>query len=256
MVDPQAVPPRCGDDDQTVDAAAVVTILRRRAWLVLGLPALALVSVLFRATPPTAYEARLRVAVDIPRSLIVAGSDEGTAAKIGEALIDDVARIIPSQAFAEAVAGRLPAGVTVAPGQIASDLSATDRHRVADIWVRGSAPAGASVAEVTRLAAGLQAVADAAVAELEQNGQAWFARLGEDNVALTVVDRPSVARVRPSLRERLDAPLFVGLALVVGVGLAFLMHAVDPRLHDALEAEAATGALVVARIPGRRRWRR
>jgi len=239
-----------------VDPNDVVTVLRRRWWLVLGLPLLVVVfSMLMAGDEPVTYEARLRVAVDIPRSLIVVGSDEGTAAKIGEALIDDVSRMIPSEAFAEAVAARLPVGVNVSPGQIASELSATDRHRVADVWVRGTAAADADPDDVERIQSELLAIGDAAVAELEQNGNKWFARLGEDNVALTVIDRPRVAALPPSLRRRLDVPIRAGLALLAGIGLAFLLHALDPKLYADTDAEAATGAPIVARIPrDRGRW--
>src|SRR3990172_11862942 len=113
-------------DEVGMDILEVVTILRRGWWLVLGLPLLVLaVSLATYRAPAVTYEARLRVAVDVPRSALVAGSDEGTAAKIGEALIDDIARIIPSEAFAEAVSARLPTLFQVSPGEIASDLSAT-----------------------------------------------------------------------------------------------------------------------------------
>ena len=233
-----------------MDVRELVTLLARRWWLVAGIPAVVLgVSLLTWRTPPATYEARLRIAVDIPRTALVEGSDEGTAAKIGQALIDDIARVIPSQAFAAAVAARLPAPVEVDPGQIASELSATDRHRVADVWVRRTAPSGAGAAEVARLQQDLQAIAEGAVAELEANGNEWFARLGEDDVALTVIDRPRVSAVLPSLRQRLELPLRVALALAVAVALAFLLHAVDPRLYGPDEAVAATGAPVIGRVP-------
>lgn len=239
-------------------AREALVILRRRWWLVVGLP-LAVVATTMAVTrpEPVVYEARLRFAVDIPRSALLPGSDEGTAAKIGEALIDDIARIIPSEAFAAAVAARLPEDAHVAAGELASELSATDRHRVADVWVRRAVAADAPEAERRAMAEDLQAVAAAAVTELEERGPVWFARLGEDRVALTVVDGPGVRALPPSLQQRLELPLRAALALVVAVGLAFLLHAIDPRLYAAEEAAEACGAPVIGRLhaPRRRLWR-
>jgi uncharacterized protein involved in exopolysaccharide biosynthesis len=246
-----------GEGDADLDVREVVIVLRRGWWLVLGLPLAVLVLTLatWRA-PAVTYEARLRVAVDVPRSALVAGSDEGTAAKIGAALIDDIARVIPSQAFAEAVARRLPPGAAVDPGQIASDLSATDRHRIADVWVRRTVAADAPAEQVQRIEDDLLAIARGAVAELEENGGAWFARLGEEHIALSVIDRPTVAALPPDLRTRLEIPMRLALALFAGVILAFLRHALDGALHTAGEAAVLAGAPVVGRIPRRRRFGR
>jgi capsular polysaccharide biosynthesis protein len=233
-----------------MDIVEVLVALRRRWWLLAAFPAaVVLVSVLIGRPRPATYEARLRFAVDIPRSAVVEGSDEGTAAKVGEALIDDIARILPSEAFARAVALRLPDDGRVSAGELASDLSATDRHRIADVWVRRSAPRGASPEQLEQLEKDLLAVASAAVDELEQNGSQWFARLGEDDVALTVIDGPDVSAVGPSLRERLDLPLRATLALILATGVACLWHYLDPILRTEGEARAAAGANLLGRIP-------
>jgi capsular polysaccharide biosynthesis protein len=219
--------------------------------------AVALLSWITTGPEMVTVEARLRFAVDVPKSAIVEGSDEGSGAKVGAALIDDIARVIPSEAFAEAVAQRLPDGIDVAPGEIASELSATDRHRIADVWVRRTVPAGNEMGSPIRVAQEqLAAVAEKVVEELEENGSVWFARLGEDDIALAVIDGPNVTIVPATVRTRLDLPLRVALALVVGVGLAFLLHAVDRRLYTASEAATASGVAVVGRIPRPgRTWR-
>jgi capsular polysaccharide biosynthesis protein len=240
-----------------MDLADLLEVMFRRWWLIVGLPAaVAVLSWAGSGHRPVTYEARLRFAVDIPKSALVAGSDEGSAAKVGEALIDDVARMLPSAAFAQAVSRRLPADVRVAPGELASELSATDRHRVADVWVRRAAAPDASSEQLAALQGQLAAIGQAAVAELEENGNKWFARLGEDSVSLTVIDGPTVSEVPPTLRQRLDLPLRIALALVVAVGLAFLLHALDPALYTEDEVRETTGATVLARIPAARARRR
>jgi hypothetical protein len=255
-----------GGEDPTL--LTVVTALRRRWWLIVGLPLLvAVLSVATAKAPPTQYQARLSFAVDIPRSAIVIGSDEGTAAKIGEALIDDLSRMIGGDMFAYAVATHLPAGTRVNPGEIASSLSATDRHRIADVTVTralstseaGGRLVGAGGQERDEVAQQLQgdllAIAMAVVTELERNGNQWFARLGEDQVQLTIIDLPKVSALPPPLRTRLEIPLRVALALIVAVGLAVLWQVLDPRLYTDAEAAAMAGAPVVGHIPRHRRRR-
>jgi capsular polysaccharide biosynthesis protein len=234
-----------------MELGEALVILRRRWWLVLGLPALvAVLSLATHASPPEVHQVRLAFAIDIPRSARVPGSDDdGTTAKIGEALVDDIARIISRDVFAAAVAARLPDGMQVSAGEIASELSAEDRHRVADLTVTRAAPPDASPAVVAALQAELRAIAMAVVDELEQNGKTWFARLGEDDIAITVIDRPDIAVLPPALRARIELPLRVGLAFLVAIGLAFLLHALDPRLYTPSEAREVAGAAVLGRIP-------
>lgn len=247
-------------DYSSPDVVDVLTLLRRRWWLVAGLPALvALVSLLTVDRPPPTYQARLTFAVDIPRTAIVDGSDEGTAAKIGEALIDDLSRMMSGDVFAAAVRAHLAPEFQLSPGEVASSLSATDRHRVADVTVTRALPPAATPEQGAALADELAAIAEAVVTELETNGNAWFARLGEDQVLVTVIDRPKVAVLPLALRTRLEVPLRTALALVVAIGLAALLHFTDHRLHTDAEVEAAVGAQVLGRIPRRptvgRRWR-
>jgi capsular polysaccharide biosynthesis protein len=239
--------------DDGISPRELARILLRRWWLVVGLPVTVLVlSLLTLRPPPTAYQARLAFAVDVPPSAIVPGSDEGTAAKIGEALVDDISRIIPRDVFAAAVARRLPEGMHVSPGELASDTSATDRHRVADVTVTRVAPPGADPAAFQ---AELALIAQKVVEELDENAGQWFARLGEDDVRLTLVDTPDVTVVPPGLRERLELPLRLLVALAVGVGLALLLHALDPRLYTGAEAAALSGLPVLGWLPDERRPR-
>lgn len=234
-----------GDDG--ISLVELARVLRRRWWLVLGLPAVVLGLSLATLRPaPAQYQARLAFAVDVPHSALVAGSDEGTAAKVGEALVDDISRIIPRDVFAAAVARRLPAEMQISAGELAADTSATDRHRVTDITVTRTLPPGT---DETAFQRELAAIAQAVVAELEENAGQWFARLGADEVRLTLVDAPDVTRLPPSLRQRLELPLRVLLALVLGIGLALLLHALDPRLYTAADAGRAARAPVVGWLP-------
>ena len=57
-----------------------------------------------------------------------------------------------------------------------------------------------------------------------------------------------MAPAPPSLRNRLDIPIRVGLGLALGVVLAFLTWYFDPRIRDRADAEAI-GLNIIAEIP-------
>ena len=235
-----------------LDLAQALWLLRRRWWIVLGLPlALLAFSLAFGRKPARAYQVSLAFAVDIPREMIVEGSDEGSAAKVAEAIVDDFARILSRDIFADAIATRLGGGIGVAPGEIASALSADDKHRIVELTVTRGLPAKATYEKVEETLRSLEAIAFAVVDELEENGGRWIASLGEDGVALTLIDRPDrpAGPLPLSMRDRLDLPLRLGLALMAGIGIAFGLHALDPRLRGESEACRLAGAEVMGRIP-------
>ncbi len=242
-----------------IPLTALWPILRRRWWIVLGLPLLtALLTVLLTKPAPSSYRVDLAFAINVPESSLLPGSDEGTRAKVAEAIVDDLARIIGRDVFAEAVANRLPADLarSRAPkdlvGMISSSLSADDRHRIIEIAVTGTAPPAASPEAEAALASDLDHIARAVIEELEQQPEPWLSALGEDHVELTLIDRPDPAhRLPPSLRQRLDLPLRVIAATLLALALATLLHLRDPRLHDPAAAAQAAGAPILARIPRR-----
>ena len=61
-----------------VELRAIWDLLRRQWRLILGLPlAVGLISLATHRPDPLAYRTRLAFALDIPRSALVPGSDEG-----------------------------------------------------------------------------------------------------------------------------------------------------------------------------------
>ncbi len=239
---------------ETWDVGSLLRGILRRWPLWLGLPLLVAGLSWLRQTPPsTTAQARITVAIDVPPSVQVAGSDEGTSAKIGEALIDDLARILPGDAFAAAVQARLPEGVSVREGESSGSLSADDRHRVMDVSVTRTVD---GAADVNALRSDLALVAQAVVAELEEDGDRWLALLGSDGVRLNVVDGPEVVILPASLQRRIELPLRILLALLIALGFSLVLHLQDPRIYGATAAEAAAGAPVIGSIPRSRRAHR
>jgi capsular polysaccharide biosynthesis protein len=63
-----------------------------------------------------------------------------------------------------------------------------------------------------------------------------------------VIDSPTIVPLGVSLKDRLDVPIRVLLALVAGVGLAFLLHYLDDTVQDADDVEGL-GITTLGRIP-------
>jgi capsular polysaccharide biosynthesis protein len=217
-------------------------IVLRRWWLIalLVLATLAVTWVL-SPHPATVYVASVRVTVGIqPED--GAGKfytyDRYYAWMAAEYLADDLSEVVRSQAFAGAVVKRT--NLPVPAGAIAGATMAGKTHRILTITVTWGNPDDA------------KAIANAAVAELRENGQAYLAQLGSENAQIHVIDEATVGPVSGGLREQLDLPIRLGLALAAGVALAFLLDYLDDSVRDAAELEAR-GFTVLGRIP-RRRW--
>lgn len=240
--------------NEGMEVRALAAVLRRRWRTVLALPlVVGLLSLASAEAPPLVLQTRLAFAVDIPRAALLAGSDEGTAAKIGESLVDDLARLVGRDQFAAAVSKRLPSSVVVSAGELSGELSAEDKHRILDLSVTRSLPGDATAEETAQAQDALLTIAHAVQAELEQNGGSWFARLGEDAVLLTLIDAPERAQPQaPGLRQRLDLALRLGLALLIALGVAALREGLDRRIHDAATAQSVLGTGLLGRIPRRR----
>jgi capsular polysaccharide biosynthesis protein len=97
-------------------------------------------------------------------------------------------------------------------------------------------------------AAQAQKIADAAVTNLGENNAKYFAQLGAAGASVAVIDKPVAYLVGASLREQLDIPIRVLLALLAGIALAFILDYLDTSVRDARDAEEL-GLRVVGEIP-------
>jgi capsular polysaccharide biosynthesis protein len=98
----------------------------------------------------------------------------------------------------------------------------------------------------------LAAIANAVAEVLPQNGPGYFAQVGVKEARFFLFDRPVVVPVGKSLRERLDLPIRLFLALLAGVALAFLLDYLDDTVRDQADLEAM-GITVLGEIPRRSR---
>ena len=212
--------------------------LRRRWWLILGLPALTVL--LAVARPPVAapsVEARLMVAIDVQpdadaadaaRELVdrlarhersptlarVAGDEVDALTEVGEALVDDLSRILPGDAFSRAVTARLSDGLAVVPGEIQGNVSSEDRHRVMDIAIRRTTAPGVAIGD---RAAADGAAASAARSAPDQPGSPVISgphHVGTVNQLMAASDSNSTSAIsRPSTKLCTESPTTISRPL-------------------------------------------
>lgn len=219
----------------------LLRVLRRRWWIWLGLPLVTLAaSLLLRESPPPVYQASMRVSVGVePRSAEEGASDPVLDAQLAsEYIADTFSVIVESGEFARTVGERLEAsGIPAPQGSIQGTTFTQREHRIVHITVTWGTPEGAA------------AIAQAVAGTLEAEGSAIIARyLQVPDAQVALLDPPSVAALGPSLRERLEIPLRVALALLAGLALALLVEYFDSRLYERAEVERL-GLSVLGEIP-------
>lgn len=218
-------------------------IMWKRIWIPLFLViVVGCVSFFTVETPPPTYTSSLRFVVSIkPEQVTDAFNYDGYYAGIAsEFVADDLSVIVGSQAFAEDVNHHLAElGYTlqIPPGILSGVTFAEKQHRILQVNM--------SWGNATELA-----VIGAGVAQaIEQEGGKYLAQLGTFGYLVTVIDPPSPPTAVPaSLTQRLDLPLRFILAIVAGVGLAFLINYLDTSVRNSNELEALN-IPVLAEIP-------
>jgi capsular polysaccharide biosynthesis protein len=217
------------------------TILWRRWWIIVGLALVVLAgSLVFRSHPTPMYQATMRFTIGVP-----AESDDQrvtmdplySAYLASEYIADDFAEILRSETFASDVSARLAAeGIVVPAGAIQGFTVAEKQHRILSMQITWPDQAQ------------LQAIAQAARDTLEQDNAKYFKQLGSEGAEVFVIDSPRIVSLGVGLKDRLDIPIRVALALLAGVGLVFLLHYLDDTIRAPQDVEAL-GLSVVGQIP-------
>lgn len=228
-------------------------IVWKRVWIIVALLVVVLVaSLALRAEPAPLYQATMRFLVGVEpeaRTGDYYTYDRYYTWLSSEYLADDLSEVIKGSAFADDVSAYLAQGgepITVLPGAIQGSTVAEKQHRILTLRITwGNADQ-------------LAAIANAAAEVLPQNGPTYFAPIGVEQARFTLIDRPVVVPVGKSLRERLDLPIRLFLALLAGIALTFLLDYLDDTVRDQADLEAM-GITVLGEIPRRSRgfalWR-
>ncbi len=227
----------------TMELRAYFDILRRRGWIPLLLAGLTLALTLAVQRPwqprPPAYALGLSFSVGVqPRDPAGAYDYDGYyTALASEYLIDDFAEIVKGSEFAAAVSARLAdQGIVVPPGVIQGSTQTGSLHRILQVTVYSGD------AEQAR------AIAAAVTATLTADAHLFMPRLLAGQGAVYLIHRGEAAALGPSLRQRLDLPLRVLLALLAGLAIAFLLEYLDDSLRTRDQVQAL-GLSVLGEIP-------
>ncbi len=199
-------------------------ILKRRWWLPTVLVLLAVALTFLRPSPPPTYVATMRFLVGVkpePISPQVYGYDRYYTWLTSEYLIDDFSEVVRGSAFAARVSKRLKdQGLTVPPGAIQGSTQTGKLHRLITLSVYWGNPRE------------LQTIARAVVDTVREDSGRFFPQAFGYGTEAILVDGPHVGPVVPGLRQKLEAPVRVLLALLLGIGLVFLWHYVDETVYD------------------------
>jgi capsular polysaccharide biosynthesis protein len=198
-------------------------ILWRRWWLLAALPLVVLlISLLTYQEPPTTYQASMRFAIGIEgQEPVLAPSGEGRsdAWLASEYLADDLSEVLKGGDFAADISTSV--GFAVPAGTI----FASREHRIMTVTITW--PDRAQV----------QAIAEAVAAHIEDGGTKYFPQLEEVEASAILIDGPGIGPLGRSLREKLDLPLRLLIALFAAVALIFLWDYLDDTVRGRADAE-------------------
>jgi capsular polysaccharide biosynthesis protein len=217
-------------------------VIRRRPWVVLALPAIALaVSAALAFRGPSAYCVDMQLAVSVipePRDVPGPGYykyDLYYPWLSSEYLADDLSEVMKSQAFAQDVSAEL--GYSIEPGLIMSSTRTKKTHRTIEVRIAGSNREAVS------------AVGEAYERVLNTRLGDYFRQLQAQNGAARIINRPTLSRCSSLGTQVGELALRTLLGLLLGTGLAFLLDYVDTRLRDRRDLERTIGLPTLAEIP-------
>ena len=190
--------------------------------------------------PPPSYGVTMRLLVGVLPVEEADGFDPRYYAWMtSEYLVDDFSEVLATEMFARAVNARLTEkGLSIPANLIRGHANTGEQHRII------------SLTFTWHDADELQAIADATVAELEENAESYFAQLGTDDAGVEVLDSPVVHRQGQSARDRVEWPLRIILAVIAGIGIAFLREYVDDTVRRREQLQEM-GFTVLAAVPRR-----
>jgi capsular polysaccharide biosynthesis protein len=191
-------------------------------------------------TKPQSYQASMRFAVGVspePRTGDYYTYDRYYTWLASEYLVDDLAEVLKSAGFAAAVSEELSGqGIRLPAGAIQGSTQAGKLHRILSVsigWGKENE---------------LRQIANGVVSVLGKRSAEFLAQLGSENAAVALIDPPVVSPVGASLKERLDLPIRLFLALLIGVALAFALDYLDESVRNSQEVEAA-GMPLLGQVP-------
>ncbi|MBV7335356.1 hypothetical protein KFU94_45370 [Chloroflexi bacterium TSY] len=211
----------------------LVHILRRRWWIPFALAGFVGLLSAIQLRPwqsyPIHYLSSLRMLITIEPAT---NADTSTydpryfAALVSEYLVDDFTEVVRSELFARNISERLAdLDIAIPGGLIQGQATTGKQHRI--ITLSFHWPDRDQAHEI----------ANAAVAELEEDATLYFQQLATSGAVITLLDGPTVHAIGPTLRTRLEFPLRLILGLIAGVFLVFFLDYWDTSVRGPRELE-------------------
>jgi capsular polysaccharide biosynthesis protein len=214
-------------------------ILLRRWWLVAAPAFVVLLYVILTYAPPgPVYQVVMRFAAGTVPAGLSEDYDRYYPWLTSEYIANGLADVAETGVFAQAVAARLTEqGLQIPAGGIQSAIVTDNAQSILVVYLTW--PSGDQITTI----------AEATIAELTENGGAYYPQLEGIEPAVRLLDAPAPTPLAPGLRIQLMGPAIkIGLAVVLGVALAFLFHYLDPTVREAAELESL-GVDVLVEIP-------
>lgn len=147
---------------------------------------------------------------------------------------------VRSSSFAEEVRAALPEGVAAAlsGGNFASD----NERSIGQVFITWNN------------AEQLEQIAQAAQTVLQTRTSVYFPQLGDVPARVEILDTPQIVTLPAPITRRLEPLIQVALALVVGIGLAFLVEYLDPFVYRREQLDTLN-LTVLASVPRHRKER-
>jgi capsular polysaccharide biosynthesis protein len=215
-------------------------IVRRRLWLVLLLPAIAMAASGYTALRGSqSYCSNMKLSISVVPITGYAANPQYDpqyfATLTSEYLADDLTELVKSNPFAQWVSAEL--GYSLDPGLIVAATRAKKTHRTIDMSVCGSNPG--TVGEV----------GDAYARVVNTRLPEFFTQLQAQNAVVRIVNGPSVGRASSVGSMAAEVLLRTLLGLALGLALAFLLDYLDDRLRDRRELERLLELPILAEVP-------
>ena len=209
-------------------------IVWRRWWLIAALLLVVLViSLLTYKEPAPLYQATMRFAIGIEGEEpvnAVSGEGRSDAWLASEYLADDLSEVLKGGDFTARISRLV--GFDVPGGTI----FASREHRIMTVTITWSDPQQT------------QAIAEAVGAVVGDGAADYFPQLIGVEAKAVLIDGPGIGEVGRSLKDKLDLPLRLFVALVAGIALAFLWDYLDDTVRDRAEVEKL-GVPILGEIP-------
>lgn len=219
-------------------------VLTRRWWVV-AVP-LFVVAAHFAVTyapPEPVYATVLRYAAGTKPAALSLDYDRYYPWLTSEYVANGLADIAETGAFAQAVTSRLAArGLDTVAESVQAAIVTDNAQSILVVYLTWPD----HDQSIT--------VAEAVTAELTENSAGYFPQLEGLQPSVRLLDQPVPVQAAPPLTALLTGPAVrLCLALIVGVGLALILHYFDPVLRERSDVEALELPLVAEIPPSRGR---